>query len=136
MLDTLLRGLIKSEAAALKRRAVGGCVLLMGATFGLLASIFAAIAAFELLQSRMPAWSAALLIAAVLAVLGLIIFLIGRNMMQSRPAEPVAVSQVLNSLNTTTDKAAPAPRSAGQTILGAIATAAVIGVLLGRRFQK
>ncbi len=136
MLDSLLRGLIKSEAAALKRRAVGGCVLLMGAAFGLLAGIFAAIAAFELLQSRMPAWSAALVIAAVLAVLGLVTFLVGRNMMQSRPADPVAMSQVLNSLHATTDKAASTPRSAGQTILGAVATAAVIGVLLGRRFQK
>ena len=83
----------------------------------------------------MPAWSAALVIAAVLAVLGLITFLIGRHMMLSRPAEPAAVSQMLSSLNTT-DQAATASRSTGQTLLGAIATAAVIGILLGRRFQK
>ncbi len=135
MLDTLVRGLIRTEAVALKRRAVGGCVILAGAAFGLLASVFAAIAAFQLLQSHMPAWSAALVIAAVLAVLGLVTFLIGRHMMLSRPAEPAAVSQMLNSLNAT-DPAATAPRSSGQTLIGAIATAAVIGILLGRRFQK
>ena len=131
MFRQIVSMLLKNEVAELKRRSAGGVMILLSVTLLGLAMVFGMLALFLWLSTHMLAWQAAMVVFGVILIAAIMLGLIGRSMIRRhkrRRDELDAYIQAAlgpHAKNGTTD----AP-------VGVIATAAVVGLIIGRGLSK
>jgi hypothetical protein len=131
MLRQLVSLVLKREVADLKRRSAGGMLILTGVLLAVVASLCGLAGLYLWLTTRMTPWEAALIVAALLLFLGLILILAGRSMIRRQRARNDEIEALTQALLG--KSGAP---SGSNTPLGSVATAAVIGLIIGRNLHR
>jgi len=131
MLRQIVSMLLKNEVAELKRRSAGGVMILLSVTLLGLAMVFGMLALFLWLSTHMLAWQAALAVFGVILIVALLLGLIGRSKIRRhkrRRDDLDAYVQAALGPHAKSDKT-DAP-------LRVVATAAVVGLIIGRGLSK
>ncbi|MBS7544457.1 phage holin family protein [Ancylobacter oerskovii] len=133
----LLFGLVGAEVNfALRRAATTGLLLLLGALL-LCGALFALMAAlFIALAEAYDPLVAALLIAALALLAGIVLLIVAYARLKAPARTPgLPLAGLRAAANRPVDPLAPPPRPpfAAQTVVGIAAVAAIVGLILGRR---
>lgn len=131
MLRQLLSLVLKREVADLKRRSGGGVLLLAGALLLMLASLVALAGLYLWLSTRMTPWEAALIVAALLLVSGLVLIFAGRSMIRRQRARNEEIDALMQAL-----LGSSGGKPAQNSSLGIVSAAAVVGLIIGRSLGK
>lgn len=131
MLRQIVSMLLKNEVAELKRRSAGGVMILLCVTLLGLAMVFGMLAFFLWLSTHMLAWQAAMVVFGVILIAAIMLGLVGRSMIRRHKRRRDELDAYIQAAlgphpkDVTTD----AP-------VGVIVTAAVVGLIIGRRLSK
>ena len=131
MLRQIVSMLLKNEVAELKRRSAGGVMILLSVTLLGLAMVFGMLALFLWLSTHMLAWQAAIVVFVAILIAAVMLGLIGRSMIRRHKRRRNELDAYIRAAlgphakNVTTDAS-----------VGVIATAAVVGLIIGRRLSK
>ena len=131
MLRQLVSLVLKREVADLRRRSGGGVLLLAGALLLMLSSLVALAGLYLWLSTRMTPWQAALIVAAVLLVSGLVLIFAGRSMIRRQRTRNEEIDALMQALLGSSG-AKPAQNAS----LGIVSAAAVVGLIIGRSLGK
>jgi membrane protein implicated in regulation of membrane protease activity len=131
MLRQLVSLVLKREVADLKRRSGGGVLLVAGALLLMLSSLVALAGLYLWLSTRMAPWEAALIVAAVLLLSGLVLILAGRSMIRRQRARNDEIEALTQALLGKSGGV-----SGSGTQVGTVAAAALIGLVIGRSLHK
>ena len=131
MLSQVIKAVAQSELQVVKRRATAAGFALASAFLVSLALVFAFLALFLWLMTRMEPWLAALIVVGALLVGALMIWLLGRLVARSAASRTRADPQV----QAIFDEASVAMKKDGVSVTAA-STALAIGFAIGRRITK
>jgi hypothetical protein len=134
MLDQALNLLQKREVVDLKRRGAGVVRIAVGWMLFVLASLAGVFALYLWLSTRIEPWPAALAISMLLALLGGIVVLSGRNMMRPQHKGKQDLDASFKTLMNTADTGARAGKE--NAPLGIVALAAIAGFIIARKMHK
>jgi hypothetical protein len=128
VLRLLLGQIIEGELTDLRQRAAGFGLLVFAASLGVLSAAFCALSLYLALSAVLAPWQAAIAVATIAALLTMIFWLAGRRMLRRRwrPLSLVSVNHPIAEQSR-----AGAVQPVGW--MSILATAAVVGFLLGRR---
>ncbi len=137
MLEELIGAAVRAQSRNLKRKATGAVV--EAAALGLVgfALLFALIAIYLWLSTKVEAWVAALIVATVVLVLAIILFLVGRMMMARNSRNRRA--QIDEALGEFRPLAQALTGDAGlsrKSSAGIVAAALAAGIVLGRSLHR
>lgn len=137
MLEELIGAAVRAQSRNLKRKATGAVV--EAAALGLVgfALLFALIAIYLWLSTKVEAWVAALIVATVILVLAIILFLVGRMMMtrnshNTREQIDEALGEFRPLAQALTGDAGLSRKSSA----GIVAAALAAGIVLGRSLHR
>lgn len=136
MLREVLGIMLKSEVADLKRRGVGGGLLLASVAVLALAGTAGLLALYLWLGRHMQPWQAALIISGGLVIIALILMLTGRSMMRRKKVRSTELDDIAAALMGKQSAGKKGDDGQSHAPLGAVATAAVVGVLIGRQLRR
>ena len=134
MLQRLVSNLISNEVATFKRRVSGLALLVFTLVMLSLAAAFAFLALYLWLSTIIPAWYAALMVAMVIALMCVIVWLTGRSLLRRRQARATIINEEVRAFMGQLPRGSD--KDAGKRTLELLATAAAIGLVLGRLLPK
>jgi membrane protein YdbS with pleckstrin-like domain len=134
MLQRLVSNLVSNEVTTFKRRVSGIALLVFTLAMLSLAAAFAFLALFLWLSTIIPAWYAALVVTMVIALFSVIVWLIGRSLLRSRQARATIINNEVRAFMGQLSQGSG--KDASKRTLELLATAAAIGLIIGRLLPK
>ena len=134
MLQRLVSNLISNEVATFKRRVSGMALLFFTLVMLSLSAAFAFLALYLWLSTVIPAWYAALVVTLVIALLGMIFWLVGRSLLHRQQARSKIINDEVRALMG--QYPGGAGKETGKRTLELVAAAAAVGLVIGRLLPK
>jgi dipeptide/tripeptide permease len=128
VLRLLLGQIIEGELTDLRQRVAGFGLLVFAASLGVLTAAFCALALYLALSAALAPWQAAIAVATIMMLLAMIFWFAGRRMLRRR-WRPFSLASVNHAIAEQYRAGAVQPVG----WMPILATAAVVGFLLGRR---
>ena len=134
MLEHIVRRLVSTGMADLKRRVSGAGLIVFGLLLLVLAATFVFFAIYLWLSTRMEPWLAALSVAGIIALLSVVLWLTGRAMIRRQRRKKILLDEEIQTLIR--QLSADSGLGGRKPALSLVAAAALLGLLIGRRSSK